>query len=127
MIEIDIFTDLVDVGADGIGRVQANRSLSHVAAGALLVAGRPDGWSWVRVLEVGKQFVTFLLLSEEEAARSLASDPATPAPNGPGLVFHGSVSRSIRTSLSITARSCGSIMCSSPWTPALTTGHCSPR
>ena len=67
MIEIDIFTDLVEVDADGIGRVQAHRSLPHIEAGALLVAGQPDGWSWVRVLEVGKQFVTFLLVSEEEA------------------------------------------------------------
>lgn len=69
MIEIDIFTDLVEVDTDGIGRVQANRNLPHVEAGSLLVAGRPDGWSWVRVLEVGKQFVTFLLISEEEAAK----------------------------------------------------------
>jgi hypothetical protein len=69
MIEIDIFTDLVEVDADGIGRVQANRSLPHIEEGVLLVAGRPDGWSWVRVLEVGKQFVTFLLVSEEEAAK----------------------------------------------------------
>ncbi|MFI6427885.1 hypothetical protein [Promicromonospora sp. NPDC050880] len=75
MIEIDIFTDLVEVDANGIGRVQANRSLLHVEAGALFAAGRPDGWSWVRVLEVGKHFETFLLVSEEEAAKGARVAP----------------------------------------------------
>ncbi|MFD6443816.1 hypothetical protein ACFWEJ_01850 [Promicromonospora sp. NPDC060204] len=77
MIEIDILTDLAQVGADGKGRGQSNRWRPHIRPGALLVAGGLDRWSWVRVLEVDQQFVTFSLLSDEAAAKEPRVQPNT--------------------------------------------------
>jgi hypothetical protein len=77
MIEIDILTDLAQVGADGTGQGQATRWRPHIRPGALLVAGRLDRWSWVRVLKVDQQFVTFSLVSEEVAASEPRVGPNT--------------------------------------------------
>ncbi|WP_369371724.1 hypothetical protein AB1046_23685 [Promicromonospora sp. Populi] len=94
MIEIDILTDLAQVGADGTGRGQANRWRPHIRPGALLVAGRLDRWSWVRVLDVDQQFVTFSLVSEEVAASEPRVGPNTvrvewPWPRIPWLRVEG--------------------------------------
>lgn len=91
MIEIDILTDLARVSADGTGQGQSNRWRPHIKPGALLVAGRPDHWSWARVLEVDQQYVTFSLVSEKTAAREPRVGPNTvriewPWPRTPWLV-----------------------------------------
>jgi hypothetical protein len=69
LIEIDIPMDLVAVGADGVGQGYATRSRCSIHEGELLVAGRPEAWSWVRATAVEGRHVTFSLLSEAEAAK----------------------------------------------------------
>lgn len=69
MIEIDIPMDLATVGADGVGQGCATGSHYSIHEGELLVAGRPESWSWVRAKVVDGRHVTFLLLSEAEAAK----------------------------------------------------------
>lgn len=69
MIEIDIPMDLATVDADGVGQGWMTGINSNIREGDLLVAGRPDAWSWVRANVVDDRHVSFLLLSEAEAAK----------------------------------------------------------
>ncbi|MFI9485375.1 hypothetical protein ACIG47_03210 [Promicromonospora sp. NPDC052451] len=69
MIEIDIPMDLMTVKADGVGQGCMTRSRYSIHEGALLVAGRPGAWSWVRAKAVDGRHVTFSLVSEAEAAK----------------------------------------------------------
>ncbi|PUB26895.1 hypothetical protein C8K30_105122 [Promicromonospora sp. AC04] len=69
MIEIDIPMDLMTVDADGVGQGWVTRSHYSIREGELLVAGRPEAWSWVRAKAVDGRHVTFLLVSEAEAAK----------------------------------------------------------
>lgn len=71
MLEIDIPTDLATVGPDGVGQGLVTRRRIIVHEGELLVAGRPDSWSWVRVTSADDRHVTFTLVSETDAASGI--------------------------------------------------------
>lgn len=84
MIEIDILADLSTLGPDEAGRGQVSQYRPpFIEPGAILVAGRPEQWSWVRLLTVDDQFVTFARVSEQEAALHARVAPNIVRPEWP--------------------------------------------
>lgn len=80
MIEIDIPTDLSAVGKDGLVRGRLRRDRALLKPGAVVIAGQPDHWSWVRVREVERMIAGLEVITEEEAA-SVVSLVAPPSPS----------------------------------------------
>lgn len=116
MIEIDIPMDLMTVEADGVSQGCMTRSRYSIHVGELLVAGRPESWSWVRVKAVDGRHVTFSLVSEAEAAKGARVATDVIRAEWPWPSSNGSGSRNTRSSRLIKEPSCGSTMSSSPST-----------
>lgn len=80
MIEIDVPTDLAVVESDGLVRGRMRRDRALLKPGDVVIAGRPERWSWARVRGVDRMTVALELITEKEAASS-ARLVATPSPS----------------------------------------------
>ncbi|MCL2780717.1 MAG: hypothetical protein FWD74_04385 [Actinomycetia bacterium] len=67
MIQIDIDADLNMVDDDDRNLAPRPTDMTGLSVGAVVVAGRPGAWSWVRVDEITKTAVFFRQLSVREA------------------------------------------------------------
>jgi hypothetical protein len=68
MIYIDLDADLNMEDDDGRNFTRVDPSVAPPDAGTVLVAGRPDFWSWVVIDEVDGEIVYFRQVSARHAA-----------------------------------------------------------